>query len=120
MTRIAIALAIALALSLLGNGLQLYRAGGAGERADAALQAARDAGAIAALHGRLDVVNGVARAADADNVALLAYLASLVERGRERVTEFRTVERNLPPMPGNCGPGAARVEAFNRLSGATP
>ncbi len=120
MTRVAISLAAALVLSLLGNGLQLYRAGGAGARSDAALQAARDAGAIAALHGRLDVVNGVAHAADSDNAALLTELADMVERGRERVTEFRTVDRTLPPLAGNCGPGAARVQAFNRLSGATP
>lgn len=120
MTRVALALAIALALSLVGNAVQLYRAGGASARTEADLQAARDAGAISALHGRLDVVNGVARAADADNAALWTELHGLAERGRERVTEYRTVTRTLPPLAAGCGPGAGRVAAFNRLTGATP
>lgn len=114
------ALAIALALSLLANGYAVYRLGYAKADNAATLAKARKDGEIAALRGRADQINRVALAADADSRALWGELNALAERGRARVLVYRTTTPRLPPLPANCGPGAQRVDAVNRLTGAKP
>lgn len=109
-----------LLLSLAGNGLAVYRLGYAKADRAAELSAAKRNGEIAALRGRADQINRVARAAEDDNRKLWADLADQVDRGRERVVVYQTTTRQLPPLPANCGPGKARVDAVNQLTGAKP
>lgn len=111
-------LALALSISLLGNAVGLYRAGHARAAQAASLDKARLQGAVEALQSRADAINHVALAATADGQKLQAELRSLNATAAAGIDGYRRFVAGLPALPHECGPGAARVEAFNRATGA--
>ena len=115
-----ITLSIALALSLLANIVAVYLIGSTRAASTAQIEAARQAGAIAALEGRIDQVNHIALAAERDGVQLQAELRTVDTAAARRLASYQTFVAGLPPLPAGCGPGRARVDAVNRLTGATP
>ena len=112
-------LSIALALSLIGNAIALYHAGHASAARDATLDKARLQGAVKALEGRADLVNRVALAAEADGRLLQQQLQASTDALATSVATYRRTLATLPDLPAGCGPGQARVDAFNRATGAT-
>lgn len=112
-------LSLALGLSLIGNAVALYRAGHASAAHAATLDKARLQGAVQALEGRTDQVNRVALAADTDGRLLQQQLQASTTALADSVATYRRTIATLPDLPENCGPGQARVDAFNRATGAT-
>ncbi len=111
-------LSIALALSLIGNAIALYHAGHARAANAATLDKARMQGAVQALEGRADQVNRVALAAEADGRLLQQQLQDSTDALATSVATYRRTLATLPDLPAGCGPGQARVDAFNRATGA--
>ncbi len=112
-------LSIALALSLIGNAIALYHAGHASAANAATLDKARLQGAVVALQGHADQINVVALAAANDGRKLQAQLQASTAALADSVATYRRTLAALPDMPANCGPGQARVDAFNHATGAT-
>ncbi|GEM_PF-4202842 len=118
--RAIIALSIALALSLFANVVAMYLIGSISASSAAKVVQARQTGAIDALKGRADQINRVALAADRDGLKLQAELRSVDEEAARRLQNYQAFVSGLPPLPQGCGPGKARVDALNHLTGADP
>lgn len=79
------------------------------------IEAARLAGVVEALQGRADALDLQARALAEDAQRLLADLDAARTRQIAAADRWQKWARDLPPLPEGCGPGADRVEAFNRV-----
>ena len=66
-----------------------------------------------ALGAALITVNALAKDAARDNATLLTELDALVERGRVTRTVYRQAATQSP-LPAQCAPGAARIQAVNQ------
>ncbi|HDX0792359.1 TPA: hypothetical protein RNS66_000981 [Stenotrophomonas maltophilia] len=84
-----------------------------GDRREAAA-AAR----AAALAGTLNVTAGIARQAQTDSAELLQRLETIATRGERTRTIYRAAAA-AQPLPANCAPGQARVDAINQALGPT-
>ncbi|HGM7308204.1 TPA: hypothetical protein ACKP7U_000821 [Stenotrophomonas maltophilia] len=84
-----------------------------GDRREAAA-AAR----AAALEDTLDVTAGIARQARTDSAELLQRLEVIAARGERTRTIYRAAAA-AQPLPANCAPGQARVDAINQALGPT-
>ena len=115
-----ITLSIALALSLAANLVALYLIGSTRASSAAEVEQARQAGMIAALEGRIDQVNRVALLAERDGRQLQAELRAADAEAARSLASYQAFVAGLPSLPAGCGPGRARVDAINRLTGATP
>jgi antitoxin (DNA-binding transcriptional repressor) of toxin-antitoxin stability system len=93
----------------LGSAALHYR--GQAQTARAELVAAVERGRNAALAEHARQSNMIADMAVIDRGLLLADLAAIADRGRERVTVFRDRWREIEPPP--CGPGQGFVDAVN-------
>lgn len=118
--RTIITLSVALLLSLAANIVAVYLIGSTSATSAAKVEQARQAGAIAALQGRADQINRVALDADRDGRQLQAELRAVDAEATRRLHSYQAFIADLPPLPQGCGPGKARVDAINRLTGATP
>ncbi len=118
--RTIVTLSIALVLSLAANIVAVYLIGSTTAASAAKVEQARQAGAIAALKGRADQINRVALDADRDGRQLQAELRTVDAEATRRLQSYQAFVANLPPLPQGCGPGKARVDAINRLTGALP
>ncbi|MGO1073591.1 hypothetical protein [Lysobacter sp. CA199] len=65
------------------------------------------------LGAALTTVQALATDATRDNKALLIELDALVERGRATRTVYRHAASQAP-LPTQCAPGAARIQAVNQ------
>ncbi|HFF3032086.1 TPA: hypothetical protein ACGCGJ_000566 [Stenotrophomonas maltophilia] len=84
-----------------------------GDRREAAA-AAR----AATLEDTLDVTAGIARQARTDSAELLQRLEVIAARGERTRTIYRAAAA-AQPLPANCAPGQARVDAINQALGPT-
>lgn len=84
-----------------------------GDRREAAA-AAR----AATLADTLEVTARIARQAQADSAELLQRLEAIAARGERTRTIYRTAAA-AQPLPANCAPGQARVDAINQALGPT-
>ncbi|OWQ68458.1 hypothetical protein [Stenotrophomonas maltophilia] len=84
-----------------------------GDRREAAA-AAR----AATLEDTLDVTAEIARQARADSAELLQRLEVIAARGERTRTIYRAAAA-AQPLPANCAPGQARVDAINQALGPT-
>jgi len=84
-----------------------------GDRREAAA-AAR----AAALEDTLKVTAGIARQAQTDSAELLQRLEAIAARGERTRTIYRAAAA-AQPLPANCAPGQARVNAINQALGPT-
>ncbi|HGM6050879.1 TPA: hypothetical protein ACKP5I_000962 [Stenotrophomonas maltophilia] len=84
-----------------------------GDRREAAA-AAR----AATLAGTLKVTAGIARQAQTDSAELLQRLETIATRGERTRTIYRAAAA-AQPLPANCAPGQARVDAINQALGPT-
>lgn len=118
--RTIITLSIALVLSLATNIAAVYLIGSTRASSEAKVEQARQAGAIDALKGRVDQINRVALDAERDGRQLQAELRTVDSKAAQLLRGYQTFVADLPPLPLGCGPGKARVDAINRLTGAEP
>lgn len=118
--RTVITLSIALVLSLATNIAAVYLIGSTSASSAAKVEQARQAGAIQALQGRADQINRIALEADSDGRQLQADLRAVDAEAARRLQSYQAFVAGLPPLPQGCGPGKARVDALNRLTGADP
>ncbi|HGM6931315.1 TPA: hypothetical protein ACKQDF_000780 [Stenotrophomonas maltophilia] len=84
-----------------------------GDRREAAA-AAR----AATLEDTLEVTAGIARQARTDSAELLQRLEAIAARGERTRTIYRAAAA-AQPLPANCAPGQARVDAINQALGPT-
>ena len=84
-----------------------------GDRREAAA-AAR----AAPLEDTLEVTAGIARQAQTDSAQLLQRLEGIAARGERTRTIYRAAAA-AQPLPANCAPGQARVDAINQALGPT-
>jgi hypothetical protein len=105
--RITLGLGVLLALSAVGNVWQLRRAWRASAVADAA-----------AMQQTLDQARQIAASQQAAQAASLRQLDALVERGRQTRVIYR--QAAATPLPEDCTPGQARVDAVNAGLGPSP
>lgn len=84
-----------------------------GDRREAAA-AAR----AATLADTLEVTARIARQAQTDSAELLQRLEAIAARGERTRTIYRTAAA-AQPLPANCAPGQARVDAINQALGPT-
>ncbi|PJL78766.1 hypothetical protein B9Y88_08495 [Stenotrophomonas maltophilia] len=84
-----------------------------GDRREAAA-AAR----AATLEDTLEVTAGIARQAQTDSAELLQRLEGIAARGERTRTIYRAAAA-AQPLPANCAPGQARVDAINQALGPT-
>lgn len=80
-------------------------------------EAAATARAIT-LQNTLEVTAGIARQAQTDSAQLLQRLEAIAERGERTRTIYRAAAA-AQPLPANCAPGQARVDAINQALGPT-
>jgi hypothetical protein len=113
------ALGLALLLSIGGNAWQLYRAGAAHERERGALAVAERDAKIAGLEASALSTARIAAAARDDHAELLSDLSTIAERGRETRVVYR-VAAAAAPLPPECVPGQARIDAVNSGLGGKP
>lgn len=104
--RHVVMLAVLLLLSIAGNVWQAYRALTAPLRTE-----------NKELQHVIDTVSGIADKRNKDDRKLLAELDAIAERGRRTRIEYRTAAA-AQPLPEQCAPGQARVDAVNRALGA--
>lgn len=112
--RIVLALAIALALSL-GANVLLVRARWIAE-GEARNQAELDRAnaAIAQYSEQAAVTEAISKRAAQDNTLLLEHLSEIAKRAQQTKVIYRTAAAEAP-LPVNCAPGKARVEAVNAI-----
>lgn len=72
----------------------------------------------ATLEDTLGVTAEIARQAQTDNAQLLQRLETIAARGERTRTIYR-VAAAAQPLPANCAPGQARVDAINQALGPT-
>ncbi|HFK2905073.1 TPA: hypothetical protein ACGY7R_000278 [Stenotrophomonas maltophilia] len=84
-----------------------------GDRREAAA-AAR----AATLEDTLEVTAGIARQAQSDSGQLLQRLEAIAARG-ERIKTIYRAAAAAQPLPANCAPGQARIDAINQALGPT-
>ena len=72
----------------------------------------------ATLADTLKVTAGIAEQARTDSSALLQRLEAIAERGERTRTVYRATAA-AQPLPANCAPGQARVDAINQALGPT-
>jgi len=84
-----------------------------GDRREAAA-AAR----AATLEDTVEVTAGIARQAQSDSAQLLQRLEAIAARGERTRTIYRAAAA-AQPLPANCAPGQARVDAINQALGPT-
>lgn len=109
-----IALAIVLAASLRwgwGNSVELAAAGQACDDRVAVLQAeAKAAGAAAAL----EYTRGFADAAQQVDEDFAERMSEINDEQADILRRYRQLLTAIPALPPDCGPGQARVDAFNQ------
>lgn len=105
--RITLVLGALLLLSVAGNLWQFRRAARARAAADAA-----------ALSQALSQAQALSRALSHDAAQRQADLDALIERGRQTRVVYRQAAR--VPLPANCAPDDARVQAINAGLGPSP
>ncbi len=66
----------------------------------------------------LEVTAGIARHAQTDSAELLQRLEAIAARGERTRTIYRAAAA-AQPLPANCAPGQARVDAINQALGPT-
>lgn len=104
--RHVVMLAVLLVLSVTGNVWQAYRALTAPLRAE-----------NKELQQVIDTVADTAKRRNKDDAGLLARLDAIAERAQRTRIEYRTAAA-AAPLPEQCAPGQARVDAVNRALGA--
>lgn len=111
--KVAAGLVLALGLSLYGNYHQ-WRSALTAEAARAAEVRALTAEAKAAAAAAAQAyTQGFADAAADEAIRIDARLAEIAdEQARLNAAYWGRLD-SLPPMPANCGPGSARIDAFN-------
>lgn len=112
-------LAGALALSLGGNAYQLYRAGKGSAQAAHAVEVCALTGQVKTLEGALGRAEMIAGMKAADTAELLATLDAIAERGQRTRVLYREAAR-AAPLPAECTPGQARIDAVNAALGGQP
>lgn len=117
MIRVVIALSTLLLASVVGNLAQWRSSIITAEQHTAAIEIAGVQAVADARGEALTRTSLVYALAVNDNQHLLAALASIVERSRERVTVYRDRVVTAPPLAAICAPGEIRVDAINTLLG---
>jgi hypothetical protein len=106
------ALIVALALSLIGNAAALYFMGRTDAKAASAVQTAKDEATIEAQRLALETSSKLVAGGREDHEALLGDLALIAERSRKTRVVYRDAAV-AAPLPVDCGPGTARMDAVN-------
>lgn len=120
LTQLRLAAAIALAASLALNGVLIVKQVRAELYCQKRLSEARLEATIAAKDTTIRIGAEIAADRAEERDQLLADLRGISERGRaDRESYIRVMER-LKVLEPSCGPGRARVDAYNDTMGSAP
>jgi hypothetical protein len=120
LTQLRLAAAIALVASLALNGVLIVKQVRAELDCQKRLSEARLEATIAAKDTTIRIGAEIAADRAEERDRLLADLRGISERGRaDRESYIRVMER-LKVLEPSCGPGQARVDAYNDTMGSAP